>query len=270
MRTLILTLVASLFITSHAYGEVSRWEFDIQDKGCNVLNKIARGELTFGELQADQRIAINYLKQQNWRRYDSCLNLPKTLSTQSEEVSNPETLEETPAVLDKTDWDYPYQAKIIQIVDGSTFKLSTGQTAELIGVKLLSDHDRGAIRRYLENILLNNEVRLEYDKERKTRYGSLLVYLFLKNRTFVNRLLIDQGFAEPNITDPNNRYQNELLGIAEEKSDGGFTVEERRFLAQQKMIKQALYIVIGFFVLFLMLVFLARLRHPQKTKNGQL
>ena len=54
-------------------------------------------------------------------------------------------------------------------------------------------------------------VRLERDVEARDRYDRLLAYVFLEqDDTFVNRLLVEEGFAESIAFPPNTARQGEL------------------------------------------------------------
>jgi micrococcal nuclease len=54
-------------------------------------------------------------------------------------------------------------------------------------------------------------VRLEYDQEKKDRYGRLLAYVFLRNGEMVNALLVSKGMAHVLLNKLNLKYQDLLV-----------------------------------------------------------
>ena len=52
---------------------------------------------------------------------------------------------------------------------------------------------------------LDDPLRLEFDRERRDRYGRLLAYVHAGD-TFVNLELLRRGFAEPLTIAPNDRH----------------------------------------------------------------
>ena len=62
----------------------------------------------------------------------------------------------------------------------------------------------GALRAN-ERLLDDGPLRLEFDRERRDRYGRLLAYVYA-GKTFVNLELVRRGFAEPLTIAPNDRH----------------------------------------------------------------
>jgi len=117
--------------------------------------------------------------------------------------------------------------KCIKVIDGDTIKIATGENVRLIGVdtpesrrnkKLYRDADRSkedadAIiamgkesAKYTTGLVLGKDVRLEFDVQKKDRYGRLLAYVYLEDGTFVNAELVKQGYASPMTVPPNVKY----------------------------------------------------------------
>lgn len=56
------------------------------------------------------------------------------------------------------------------------------------------------------------DVRLERDQEARDRYGRLLAYVRRADHgTFVNQTLLQEGFAETLMIEPNHAYATDLL-----------------------------------------------------------
>jgi len=67
-------------------------------------------------------------------------------------------------------------------------------------------------------------VVLEFDVERRDRYERLLAYVYLKDGTFVNAWLVENGYAMVMTVPPNVRHQELFLKFQREAR------EERRGL----------------------------------------
>ncbi len=59
---------------------------------------------------------------------------------------------------------------------------------------------------YVKRILTGRKVRLEYDVERYDRYKRTLAYVYLDDGTFLNALLVKEGYASATTFPPNVRY----------------------------------------------------------------
>ncbi len=64
-------------------------------------------------------------------------------------------------------------------------------------------------------------VVLEFDVERRDRYGRLLAYVFLKDGTFLNAWLVEHGFAQVMTVPPNVKHQELFLKLQREARDEG-------------------------------------------------
>lgn len=115
---------------------------------------------------------------------------------------------------------------VIKVVDGDTFWVDDGSEkglkVRLIGVD--APETRRSARKeigyfgveskkYLSALLLGNEVRMEYDVDRRDRYGRLLAYVYLDDGTFVNAELIKNGFAMVMTVPPNVKFAEEFLEL---------------------------------------------------------
>jgi endonuclease YncB( thermonuclease family) len=92
---------------------------------------------------------------------------------------------------------------ITRVIDGDTLELYTGERVRLIGVDTPETKDpRRPVQYFGEEaaaftrrIVEGKRVRLEYDWERKDKYGRTLAYVYLEDGTFLNAEIIRQGYG---------------------------------------------------------------------------
>lgn len=70
-------------------------------------------------------------------------------------------------------------------------------------------------------LVAGRNVRLEFDVERRDRYGRLLAYVYLEDGTFVNAWLVHEGYAQAMTVPPNVRYQDLFLRLQREARRAG-------------------------------------------------
>ena len=86
--------------------------------------------------------------------------------------------------------------KVTRIIDGDTIVLDNGETVRLIGVDApeLSQPLSEDAALFLEVLLLNQSVRLEFDKDKKDKYDRTLAYVYLGD-ILINAKLLEMGYA---------------------------------------------------------------------------
>ncbi len=125
---------------------------------------------------------------------------------------------------------------VTKVVDGDTFYFDNGnakdEKARLIGVdapesravfKKKKGYYGKEAKTYLKTLLIGQQVKVEYDIDRKDQYGRALVYVYLENGTFVNAELVKQGYAMVMTVSPNVKYASLFLQLqreAREKNRG--------------------------------------------------
>ncbi len=62
-------------------------------------------------------------------------------------------------------------------------------------------------------------VRLEFDVQEQDRYGRLLAYVYLKEGTFVNAWLVENGYAMVMTIPPNVKHQELFLKLQQEATE---------------------------------------------------
>jgi micrococcal nuclease len=96
--------------------------------------------------------------------------------------------------------------KVKKVSDGDTFWIDNGtekgEKVRLIGIDAPESRATGKkqkqyfgeeSKQYLTQLILNKEVRLEYDISKKDPYKRLLAYVYLRDGTFLNAHLIQNG-----------------------------------------------------------------------------
>ncbi|MBI2172776.1 MAG: thermonuclease family protein [Candidatus Aenigmarchaeota archaeon] len=110
---------------------------------------------------------------------------------------------------------------VTRVVDGDTVVLESGESVRLLGI---DTPERGqecykeATER-LKELILKKDVDVERDIEDKDRYKRSLRYIFL-NGTFVNELLVREGYAYLYFIEPNSRYNDALKEAAQAAKAG--------------------------------------------------
>ncbi len=115
------------------------------------------------------------------------------------------------------------------VIDGDTIVLCDGRHIRYIGINAPEiAHDNAhfigsrqktrnaepfgdAAKKYNQYLVGSKIIRLEFDKERHDRYGRWLAYVFLSNGTFVNKAMIEKGYAYVLPRKPNVEYEQILL-----------------------------------------------------------
>jgi micrococcal nuclease len=116
------------------------------------------------------------------------------------------------------------EARVGRVIDGDTVELTTGTRIRYIGIDTPEVRKRVGHRwvivnepyaaeayRFNRKLVEGKIVRLEFDHERRDRYGRLLAYVYTvaeKGGTglFANEALIRAGLARVVIHPPNDRY----------------------------------------------------------------
>ena len=110
------------------------------------------------------------------------------------------------------------------VIDGDTFRLSTGETVRLIGIDApeLSQPGGEMSREYLTQLILNKGVTLEKGQEDRDKYNRLLRFVYIGN-TCINEEMIRQGYAEArymSLEDPKREHYLKLEIEAESEKAG--------------------------------------------------
>ena len=93
--------------------------------------------------------------------------------------------------------------KVKRVIDGDTLLLINGERVRLIGVDTPeTKHPQKPVEYFGREAYLftrqmvdGKEARLEFERQRRDRYGRLLAYVYLLDGTFLNAEIIKQGFG---------------------------------------------------------------------------
>ena len=127
-------------------------------------------------------------------------------------------------------------ARVIKVVDGDTLRVfydnqselvrligidcpekreseRASMTAERSGHSLKEIFDLGErSSRFTESKLSKGDlVDIEFDVEKRDRYGRLLGYIYLPNKTMLNREILKQGYAHLLTVPPNVRHKDDFV-----------------------------------------------------------
>lgn len=115
-----------------------------------------------------------------------------------------------------------------KVIDGDTFILDDterGTHVRIIGLDAPESRKTryedvqpyGAeAKAFLIDLLEGKNVKLEYGVEPKDKYGRTLAYIFLEDGTFVNELILKEGFARISTYPPNVKYVEQFVAAQKE------------------------------------------------------
>ncbi|MDP8253667.1 MAG: thermonuclease family protein [Candidatus Kaelpia aquatica] len=129
--------------------------------------------------------------------------------------------------------NYPKVAFVEDVIDGDTILLSSGKMVRLLGLNTPETkmningewREKESLwgeRAYLfsKNNLKNKKIRIEYDREKKDRYGRLLGYVFSEDN-FINQALLSEGLAVIDVRFPNFKYLDQLSSSFKDAKERG-------------------------------------------------
>ncbi len=93
--------------------------------------------------------------------------------------------------------------KVKRVIDGDTLHLTNGEKVRLIGVNTPeTKHPQKPVEYFgkeadlfTKRMVEGKEVRLEFDWQRRDKYGRLLAYVYLTDGAFLNAEIIKQGYG---------------------------------------------------------------------------
>jgi micrococcal nuclease len=107
--------------------------------------------------------------------------------------------------------NYELNTLVINVVDGDTFDIASGERIRLICIDApeLSQPGGNESKSFLESLIMNKTLRLETDVSEEDSYGRLLRYAYL-NDLFINKELVKQGHASIWKYEPDTRLCDEI------------------------------------------------------------
>jgi micrococcal nuclease len=104
---------------------------------------------------------------------------------------------------------------VVRVIDGDTFEIYSGEKVRLICVDTPERGEDGfeEATRFLEELVLNKEVRLEKDVSERDKYDRLLRYVFVSasgKEVFVNKEIVKVGYGEIMRVEPDTKLCDEI------------------------------------------------------------
>lgn len=101
-----------------------------------------------------------------------------------------------------------------RVIDGDTFTLESGEPIRLIGIdtpeyqpwKFHAQFYGKEARDFLQTLLRDRTVCLEYDEDLIDTYNRKLAYVYFEDGRFLNELLVREGYAKARYFPPNKKY----------------------------------------------------------------
>jgi endonuclease YncB( thermonuclease family) len=106
--------------------------------------------------------------------------------------------------------------KVAAIVDERTLQMDNGLVIQLLGISVPPERRRQAIT-YLQRFVLGKRVLLRFDRPPEQNGAPVPAYLYLTNRLFVNRKMIEMGLANADRT-VWHRYRERFLQAEAERN----------------------------------------------------
>jgi micrococcal nuclease len=140
------------------------------------------------------------------------------------EDEEPNDASSTPAASDADEEDsdsggHDARVRVKRVVDGDTIEISPAidgiDEVRLIGVDTPETKEPGCdvqpygteASEFTTEELQGEEVDLEFDEDRDDQYDRLLAYVY-KDEDMFNETLLEEGYAQVYIVDPNDKYEN--------------------------------------------------------------
>jgi micrococcal nuclease len=114
---------------------------------------------------------------------------------------------------------------VTDVIDGDTIDVQIGQVGyrvRYVGVNT-PERDESCYSQAADanrDLIEGQTVRLVKDTSNTDRYGRLLRYVYVGN-TFVNRQLVNQGWGEAVLYQPDDAHYDEFLGLEQAAANAG-------------------------------------------------
>lgn len=132
--------------------------------------------------------------------------------------------------------------RVIRVIDGDTLLLEGDVRVRLIGVNIpeTKHPDRPveplgeAASRWLESMVQQGPVTLEYDRERFDQYRRVLAYIYLADGTLLNERLIQLGYSPAVVSFPIRSDRARLFKQAEKTAQASRSGIWSKSLSRQR------------------------------------
>ncbi len=111
-------------------------------------------------------------------------------------------------------------SRVVYVYDGDTVRLASGEKVRYLGIDTPEMNYKRPPAEYLaeqakdfnSRLVEGKNVRLEFDAQRRDKYGRLLAYVYVDD-VFINKKLLEEGLAKVLVIPPNERYADEFVSI---------------------------------------------------------
>lgn len=112
-------------------------------------------------------------------------------------------------------FEEPQTVFVDRVIDGDTIK-SDELSIRLLGINAPEKNEMYSdeARIFLEKLVFNKTIKIEFGKDRYDKYGRLLAYVFVIENTekiHVNLELVKNGFANPYFPSGKDRYYSDFM-----------------------------------------------------------
>lgn len=110
---------------------------------------------------------------------------------------------------------------VATVYDGDTFKTEDGEKVRLLGINTpeIAHNDSPGeplgetARRRLSALLQGRTVQLRFDYDRRDQYGRTLAHVYLRDGSWINARMVQEGLAHLYLFAPNYKHAKELLAL---------------------------------------------------------
>jgi DNA modification methylase len=106
--------------------------------------------------------------------------------------------------------------RVVAVLDEHTLQLQNGLVVQLLGIRVPPERREAAIH-YLQKFVLGKPVHLRFDQPPEGKNAPMPAYLYLTNRLFVNRKMIEMGLADADRS-TFHRYRERFLAAEERRT----------------------------------------------------
>lgn len=113
------------------------------------------------------------------------------------------------------------QVTVSYVYDGDTFKTDRGEKVRLLAINTpeIAHNDSPGealgpeASSHLKSLIQGKQVQLAFDEDKKDNYGRTLAHVFLRDGTWINAKMVEDGMAHLYLFAPNFRHADELLKL---------------------------------------------------------
>lgn len=100
---------------------------------------------------------------------------------------------------------------VTRIIDGDTIEIDNNESIRLLGINTPERKEKyyEEAKEFLENLILNKTIKLEFTNDRYDKYGRVLAYIFLENEN-INVKIVESGFANYYFYSGRDKYSDDL------------------------------------------------------------